>query len=477
MGFRDDNEALRARAKAAEDRAARAETERERMERELAEAKANDEADAKRIAELEKRLARLEPSAAQPAMLRPRRAAILGVATSLVVGVGMVAFFLVQPKSEPAVPGFVPPGIPAAAPAAPQLPPAAPPEPVSPLERVRLAGVVRAATGVEGLEPGDGCVADLGLDGDFGGLEVRCAAGDIVRTVFDGTEPTGGGLTNVSDQIREARTVPGRVTRTMSYTLVGQWSGPQAQIQLDPDQRMLRIWRDGLGARGVLIHLESAAADRGTPTLDDAGGGTIARGTLARLVLEGDVPETLGELDTSDCSLRTEPQPRSGTLTVRLVVRCGERVLYGEGSSGWVPAPADGDVLGPVQDTHASATDTDPMMSYTRERLTLAEPDWRLAFAVEPHPRCTLAEGRWVGALRDVHGELVTGVSLTEGELTLPDGTVRTGTEDMRCHEGVARWTDDEGTTILEGRFGPRLTTFVGHLAATGELLELYRTD
>ncbi len=482
MGFRDDNEALRARTKAAEQRAERAETERERMERELAEAKANDEADAKRIAELEARLAKLEPRSRarqKKAKAGRRKLAVMGVLVAVML-VPLVAGFLVYRNTSKKAEDI---GASVAATAA-EAPVAVPPPPeqpaqASPLERIRLAAVVRSADGVEELEAGDGCVADLGIAEGFSGLQVRCGAGEHVVTIYDGAASSPMGMIAVSDDAAEAVTIPGYVSRTMHYSRTGQWSGPQAQIQLDPDQHAARIWRQGIEARDVLLHLESSATGRGTPALSagQSGEGTIARGTLAKLALRGDVPSVLGELDTDDCVLRTEPQPRSGSgaLTARLVARCGERILYGAGRSGWVPAPADGEIIGPVEDTQMSAADTDPMMTFTGETLTLVEPEWRILFDIEPHPKCTLSEGTWVGVLRDESG-LREGLSLTDGELTLPDGTVLMGNEDMRCHEGVARWATEEGTTMLEGRFGPSFATYLGRLA-TGELVELYRAD
>ena len=163
-----------------------------------------------------------------------------------------------------------------------------------------------------------------------------------------------------------------------------------------------------------------------------------------------------------------------GGLTARFVARCGDRILYGAGRSGWIPAPANGEIAGPVEDTNMSAADTDPAMTFTGDSLTLVEPEWRIVFDIEPHPACTLADGHWIGTMRDEDGQLQTGVSLADGELTLPDGSVLIGTEDMRCHEGVARWTTEDGTTMLEGHFGPSFATWVGRLG-TGPLIELYR--
>lgn len=472
MGFRDDNEALRARTKAAEQRAQRAETERERMERELAEAKANDQADAKRIAELEKRLAKLEPKK-KPPKSAAAVAVVVGAVAVLVAG-GAFTFLATagEPKAESA------PASQAALPAAPMPEPAEPAQEPPPLERIRLAGVVRSADGVEGLEPGDGCVADLGIATGWSGLQVRCGADARVITIYDGAEATPMGIIQVSNDTAEATTVPGRVTRTMSYSRTGQWSGPTPQIQIDPDQHAARVWLQGIEARDVLLDILSSDFGPGERAMGDTGQGTIARGTVAKLSVQGEVPAALGELDTDDCVLRTEPQPRSGAgaLTARLVARCGARTLYGAGRSGWVPAPADGEVTGPVEDTQMSAADTDPMMTYTGDTLTLVEPEWRIVFTVEPHPDCTLTDGEWVGAIRGADGELDASLSLADGQLSLPDGAVVGGEEDMRCHEGVARWLTDEGTPLLEGHFGPAFATYVGRLD-TGELVGLYRAD
>ncbi len=471
MAFRDDNEALRARTKAAEQRAEQAETERERMERELAEAKANDVADAKRIKELEKRLAKLEPKA--PTSSKGPAVFAVVAAMAVVMAGGVFGYLMMVPaemKEEAA------PAVPAAqVPAAEPIPPQPAVEPATPLERVRLAGVVRSADGVEGLESGDGCVADLGIAQGFSTLQVRCGAGDRVATIYDGAGATPMGIVQVSDLLMEATTVPGYVSRTMTYSRTGQWSGSTPQIQIDPDQHAARIWLQGIEARDVLLHLESSDFGPGEPTRADHTQATIARGTIAKLVVRGEVPGALGDLDRDDCVFRSEPVPRtSGGLTARFVARCGDRILYGAGRSGWIPAPAAGEIAGSVEDTQMSAADTDPMMTFTGDSLTLVEPEWRIVFDIEPHPACTLAEGHWVGTIRDEEGALQTGVTVTDGELTLPDGTVIMGTEDMRCHEGVARWTSEDGTTMLDGHFGPSFATWVGRLG-TGPLIELYR--
>ena len=479
MGFRDDNEALRARTRAAEQRAERAETDRERMERELAEARANDDADQKRIAELEKRLAELEPQTGSPAQPSGAKPVALALAlVTLLAGVG-AGFFLTisgQPESPDALPAATAAAEPAAAPVPAALEEPAP-APVSPLERVRLAGVVLSADGVEGLEPGDGCVVDSALSHGGGGhLAIRCGAGEAVRVVFDGSEDTGGGMTSSSGNVLEVTTGEGSVARSIAYSLTGMWSGPQAQIQLNTDQRAARVWREGLNARDVLIHLENAAGTPGEPVLRQGGTAPIARGTQAKLVAVGDVPGALGELDTDHCTVRTEPVARAGNLNARIIARCGERTLYGTGTTGWIPATADGGIVARAEDTEMSSADHDPAMTYTGETLTIVEPEWRIAFRVEPDPRCTLASGTWFGAVRDATGELQQGARLEDGELTLPGGQTLSGAEDMRCHEGVARWTDDTGEVVLDGRFGPELATFVGTLA-DGSLIELYRAD
>ncbi|MGF1468529.1 MAG: hypothetical protein ACFCGT_20590 [Sandaracinaceae bacterium] len=475
MGFRDDSEALRARTRAAEARAERAESEREQMERELADAQANDEADARRIAELEARLAKLEPrsrkAAGEQASSRRQRA-VVGLAAVMAIIPGIVVFGILQGSREHD------PVVSTAPEARVPEPPAVPePEPPSPLERIRLAGVVRSADGVEGLQAGDGCVVDMGVAEGFSRLQVRCGADGRVATIYDGATASPMGMIQVRNLAAEAVSVPGRVTRTMTYSRTGQWPGATPQIQIDPDQHAARVWLQGIEARDVLLDILSSDFGPGERSMGESTQGSIARGTLAKLTVQGEVPGALGELDASDCSLRTEPQPRGpGGLTARLVARCGDRILYGAGRSGWVsaPAPADGEVMGPVEDTQMSAADTDPMMSYTGDTLPLVEPEWRVVFAVEAHPSCTLAEGSWVGSLRDQEGRLREGLSITDGELTLPDGEVRVGTEDMRCHQGVARWTTEGGTTMLEGHFGPGFATYVGRLGS-GELIELYR--
>ena len=297
-----------------------------------------------------------------------------------------------------------------------------PPEPVPPLERVRLAGVVRSVDGVEGLEAGAGCVVDHGLsEPGIASLQVRCGTPTGVVTVFDGSEATEAGIVQSSDQTMEGTPPLTGVVRSMEVGLTGQWSGPQAQIQVQPGLHSARVWRAGIGARDVLLHLESFAGSTGEPTGASAMPASVALGTVARLARRGPVPAALGELE-DDCVLRSEPA-LGEPLNVRLLVTCGPRILYGAGNSGWNRTSAVGGVLGPVEDVDMSPTDTDPALSYDGETLTLAEPEWRLVFDVEPHPACTLAEGTWVGTLRERDGSLTGGVRLEGGVLTLPDGT------------------------------------------------------
>ena len=469
MAFRDESDALRARAQAAEVRAKEVERERERLALELVAAREGDVRDAERIAELERRIAKLEPGRSR----RSRKALLVGAALGTLAAVGAVAAWMTDDQVAATPRGTVPHGpLPFPVPSTePPVPPTEPP--VSPLERVRLAGVVRSTEGVRGLAAGHGCVVDRGLGGGtLDGLQIRCLAAGRIITLFDEAEPTESGMTAVEGDVREARSSAG-VVRVASFHLRGTWSGPQSQIVLDPAQRSAHVWSSRRRVPDVQLEIESAAAGPGVPVTDTDLRALVGRSAVARLVLQRDQSSltSLGYVETDDCTMRTEPIV-GGAQAARLLVKCGERVLYGARPLGLVEAVAEGAVLGMVEDDRMTDQDGDPAMAYGDGMLHLVDHGWRGVFSVEPHPACALAGG-WIGQVRGPEGDL-RGASLDEGVLSIEGGGTLEGEPDMRCHEGVARWLGTDGEPLLEGRFGPGFATFVGQLGS-GELLELYR--
>lgn len=469
MGFRDDREALRARARAAEERARRAEREREELHAELERARADDAADEAEIRRLRERLRKLEPSAAptEPGE-RKRRGALFGAffAGWVLLVAGYAAFSRLSPGSEAPAP---PP-----APAEPEPAAAAAPEPrppPSPLDRVRLGGVVLEAEGIDGVSPGDGCVVDRSLTRERrASLQVRCAG----RLVFDSAESTGAGMTSSSGGVREHAAGDGWVVRTLSHSLTGRWTGPQAQIELDPSRRALRIWREGIDARDLRIFVETAAATRGAPLVAPQGATAVWRPIRARLAPDTLDLEPLGLADPEACELAIEPLGLRSAALTRALVRCGERILYGASSGGWMPAETADGLVRQAEDASPSAADGDPRFAYDGETVALSDEGWSATFRVEPHPACTLAGRRWRGAERAEEGTLRPGVVVEEGRLTRPDGRVVPFEEAFDCIAGDLRLVGETGETLVEGHFGPRFATFLGRWS-DGTLLDLHR--
>lgn len=476
MGFRDDNEALRARAKAADERARRLERDMARLEAELREARADDAADEAEIRRLREQLRALgheaRPTTSTDAATGARARWVIAGTVLAVAAVVALVFALSRqpPDARPAPPEAASQEGPAAAssPAGPAI---------TPLDRVRLGGVVEAVDGVDGVAVGDGCVVDQALAREGRGpLEVRCGG----RTVFRSSEPTGAGMSRSGGRVYERPVGDARVARSLDYELVGSWSGPQAQIQLDPRRHGLRIWREGLDETDLRVHVEGAAASEGQPLVRRGLPTAVSRVLHARLApVEHDLA-ALSTTDPTGCTLRLEPIAAGGPFITRALVRCadrstGTRALYGAGTGGWLHGEARDGVVQRAVDEAPSATDEDPRFEYDGETVTVADDGWFATFRVEPHPRCSLTAGRWTGAVRLRDGALRTGVVLADHALRLPSRDAPIGvTESADCRAGVVQLSDEEGDPVAHGHFGPEMAVFVGRLH-DGSLLELVR--
>lgn len=465
MGFRDEHESLRAKAEAASMRASEAEREKEKLEQALETAREDDGRDAAEIERLKAQLAQLGQGEAAPA--GGKRAGVYALALAfvalLLVGTGVAVSIYLKIEAAPPTERST-----HALPAQVELvsPPPAPVPVLTALDRMRFGAVVQEVRGVDGVAVGQGCVIDAPLANIAGdSLQVRCGS----HVVFDGATPTGGGM-EMLDSAPTRRPGSGLVVEGLRYSLTGQWSGPQAQIQLDSSRRGLRIWQEGLVPAELRALVEGVAVRRG-----DADGPLLAvhRTTRARLVPGESTIEGL-----TDCVLDTEPISTPSNFVGRVLARCGERVLYGADTSGWVPAEVRDGMIVAVRDEGVTSEDGDPSLVLEGDTVSIADADWSATFEIEEHPDCTLSAGRWTGALRGVDGALRDGARVEEGRLFVPMGPdvmiEAPFEEQMDCRRGEARLVSGDGVTLVEGRFGPGFATFIG-VMSDGELLELYR--
>lgn len=492
MGFRDDREALRARAEALESEASDLREQLERTREALEAQESKDETDEAEIARLRKEVDALrrragatKPAAGKQTALRR----ILPAAVLLAVaGAGAAVYLAQAPAVEAPKPAAVAPGQGPAAQA--PVPPA--PARQGPLDVIRFGAVVTSAQ-ASTLSAGDGCVleAELAAPDEVGRVRLWCDG-----LVYDSRMDGGMEVT-----MHEAGAAPleienGNFVYNLTYRDTGTRTGPRPQILIDSQAQSLRVWREDVAEPFDLrLYIE----DRSAP---HAPGGEIAApsaGALAGVHLRA----RGSSRERADCELRVhaEAQP-----DCRVLLRCGEQLLYGANRSGYNDCRSDEEtasLLG-ADDTNGTAADTDPELhlDVPGRRLALADGEggarWQEEFRLEEDPRCSLA-GSWLGRAHTGAGEMdgvtlapatttsstvtVNGrtVSRSRSEsrpvLTLPGGASGEARFELECRRGAGAIV--VGGARYEGRFGPGFATFIAERAAPPEertLLWLRRT-
>ncbi len=371
LGFRDDREALRARADALEaqlrerdERFARIEERLEAVERELA--------------------ARREPAPSPaPGVLASRPLWLPIAAAAGVALLVTLASAALESDPEPAPP---PSPAPAPAPAAPLFPsevlaPPPPPEPPvlepppPPAGDVRWSATVASVSGeVEGLEVGAECVVEgqartlrfASVRGDEVVLAIRCGE----RTLYDASEAA----TGMSS--RELALYEQEASEGFHHWLRGSDRGVRegrTEMTIDTPAGAARVFRSD-GSLDVRLHVTPRSELRAGRRLAWRSAPPPLQVALERAAIVERVEGELGVSPGATCSLRIEPpsEPNDpGSFNCRARVRCGGRYVYGHGTSGWNLCEVDADGA-PVRLSDGSDTDGDPMLDADLEAGTLS---------------------------------------------------------------------------------------------------------
>lgn len=473
MAFRDDRDALRARADAASREAEELRDELERAKRDLQAHESKDEHDEKELAELRRKVARLEGKRPPGDASQTNRGGFIAVGAAAVffLVVGAVTYTTSSETMEAAAP----PKPAVAVPTPPEPQPEPPPTAVGPAPNdVAVWPALVARSEGDGPAVGTGCavVGALTRGPDFRDLEIHCGPEPLYRSGMSG----GAEMTMHESSLRSLVAAGDHgyeVFEGATYQDVGTRSGPRPQVRFESSERRLRVWRE-VGERFDLTLLVDA---RSAPRIGEPLGPEVPwvgdalsprRVRMRRTARRGDVP-----VDVSECELSIVPTifPAAGArggAPCRALFHCEGEVLYGRGNSGY---NACAHPLA-IDDTNPSSVDTDPVFSFDAERgevrLRDDDPEWSMRFERVDGEVCSL-DGFWSGVEYGLDGAL-PGLLLTDtGVLIRPASPLAATsvTTEIDCDEGRAV-LEAEGLR-LEGRFGPGFQTLTGLGEVEGE--------
>jgi len=466
MAFRDDRDALRARKEQLEQDLASAKQELDRHERK----DANDE---RELARLRGEVDRLRRAVGELPPIPTNRSPMMIAAVAVgvvMLSISGVAAFLLAARTAPSTP------VSAVAPPEP-LPNVTPPPP-PPATPVRFASVITSSEGRPELPVGAGCVIETELTtSDVASLRVRCL--DVI--VYDPSWEVGMAVTMTSSSALARSTAAGDVY-LVEYSDTGTRSGPRPQIAFVAQRGALRIWADGASP----FELRFAVDERGVPDATREIGAQSPRARElratqaphARWRVAADLQSSEGNLPFTEraCELALFPEDLRSPLTCRTQLRCGETIVYGAGTSGYMRCETvvEGAQAFPrANDTGVTSEDGDPSAQLELAQRSLRVADstatgaWEATFALRDSPTCNF-EGTWTGTLDDASLRVAT----ADGATRVVGALVGDATTELRCPNGEAALVVDGRR--FEGRFGPDFASFLA-VGAEGTPLTLLR--
>jgi len=503
MAFRDDRDALRARAEALESEIADVERQFERATDALRRQEEKDTRDESELASLrdevmslrrqlgvqqskreksgQKAARRGEPAARRagvnPASMQKNAGRRTGVGLALLVLLGGLSYILGGGRSKEASSASVSVPTVVATPEPAELPkPLSPPDstspPVSPLDVVRLGAEVTSVEGLD-LAPGSGCVIEATMTGvqDIESVRVICD-GLLYDSVM---METGAAITTHEARASATSTDEGAVY-LLKYSDIGMRTGLRPQLWLDSWEGGAEVWSANQHPFRVRLRILDQSTPRPGVAADGPGrqSGRALRRNAALTSSTGPAPE----VPESGCDMYARPYVSNGRLDCRVLISCGGELLYGAHDTGYNACTfADGAIMG-ANDEGNTAANSDPVMRFDRAAQTLtleddsAQGHWRLDFALAPDPRCTL-RGEWSGAVTNSMATLEGLHMSVDDELVLTrpmaDSAALTAAADdtervvVDCDSGQVALVDRDGTR-WEGTFGHGYGTILGHV-------------
>ncbi|MEM1414458.1 MAG: hypothetical protein AAGH15_06140 [Myxococcota bacterium] len=477
MGFRDDQEQLRAKNEALGNALRDAERRLEQAERVADAHEAKDERDESELRELRREVERLRRKAGELPRRSPSPAALAVGAALVRVPLGGLFFGGLQPApaldAPPAAPAEVAPPPPPAAPK-----PEAEPEPAAgPFDRARFLGIVTAADDHPSVEVGQGCVLDVPVGPGppvASAATLRCGG----TLVYDGEEALGTSMQSWSFALEPGGAPGGEgPTYRLEMTDSGMRTGTRAQLRVSTIQSYATAWREGEVAWRVKVALDDYSLPRPASAIPASERLEAPFAEALRMRAEVEAREGPVPFDEDECEVHVHGLLRRGGYDCRVRVRCGERLVYGSGTAGWNRCEASEDEParpGRAADGGLTEEDGDPRMTLDLEGERLVVADrvdgelWSVTFDLEEHEGCDLDDGDFRGRVRALDGVSRPGLRLEEGELTLrADGARAEAEVSLDCIDGFG--TISAGSAVLAGRFGPGFATFAGVGVVAGD--------
>jgi hypothetical protein len=278
MGYREERDALRARAEGLEQELGQARDELTRAQEALQNAQQTTPWE--RIEQLERDLtaaqqalrdirAQMATTERPPPRPNATAAIVAAMVTFVLVGAATAAFFLVRRPSTVIVEAPVPPR-PRPAPPALEVqtgavPAPTPPPPLHRLFPARWTGSVASAAGAA-LKQADACtveatVMSAGEELSVNAVEVRC--GD--QTLYRSSDELNG--ISMTSSAVTAETTPSSdgTAYTLRYDDMGDRTGARSQISLSTADRQARIWRTTVPAFDVRLKLDRLSSTAAGP--------------------------------------------------------------------------------------------------------------------------------------------------------------------------------------------------------------------
>lgn len=483
MGYRDDREALRARAEMLESDLEERERELDGLREELRRQEEKDEGDEQEIARLRAQLAELQQTTdlavTAAAAERSRRArpvsdggaggrawlAYLPFAGLVIFIVFRLWVGLHDDKVDSDMARATHRGLGPSAVAS----PAATAETPATIDVASFGAVVVSDTGF-GVPPGAGCLLEAAIAAGPSVQSMRLSCGEVL---YERDAKSSGGVTAVADSVMRG----GSPVYSITWFDEAGTAPGTLHFDLDPRRSTATLTRDD--ATLVLAVDDWSSA----PPLDapDSGDEFDPQGPSFRLHARRTSSDGPGpEVPSAGCELVARPKPAAGHLNCRIRLRCGENFLYGAGNSGFNECAFEDGLVVAANDEGLTRDDTDPIMLLRRDEGYVKLEDstprgrWHLRFALEQDPRCAL-DGVWQGELITPDGERsalhldADGLEheplggATEGPLR---ATVRTPVPPPRdsnldCVRATFRLRSEDGA-LWRASFGPGFATLVG---------------
>lgn len=462
MAFRDDREALRAKGKVLEGEVERLRADLDRTQRELAEHESKDERDEEELARLRREVGayRKRLGVAESSSSKAPKGAIVAAMIGVLAAGG--SGFLVLRSSDDGVSAPVP--VPAD-PLASSVESAPVAEPVAPIEPVHFGAVVLKAEGLD-LEPGDGCVitANLVASGDVAGVRVVCD-----ELVYDSKMEGGVEMTSSSWNAVQYEAAGQRFRHMVVRTDVGTRTGPRPQLDLNTQGQRARIWRENGEPFDLRLYVDFDSSVRVGEAL---GGHSRQNSHYQPLHLRATVRSSGPHPEAIDAGCELVGRAAgAGTLDCRLMLRCGESIVYGGGTSGYNRCGdgADRARIDVADDVGITREDGDPSFALraSERRLTIADERhgerWEAELTLDEDPRCNL-DGRWTGWTATAEAEQPLSLEGSRDEqlrVETREGPIG-ATVELDCLGGEGVIT--AGDSRYEGRFGPGFATFIGRV-------------